>query len=314
MTVRPFVAAQDMDAAFALWQAAVGDTWPLTAAQFQRLFADTDPAFGRAHFVVEAGSGVVGFVATQLPPPAPGAPLEGHLPALLVAPPVQRQGIGAALHDHALAHLRARGARRVRVGGGVPRLWPGVPTNLPAALPFFRRHGWAFTETSHDLVRDLRDERAATPVPPGDDVMIAIGTAADMPELLAFERREFPSWQAAYAHIARLGDYADFVIARRAGGVIVGALILFTPQSHPERSDVLWMRLLGADCGGVGAVGVAASERGHGIGTALVAHGSEVLRARGVGNSCVGWTWLLDFYGRVGYRPWRSYAMSWREW
>lgn len=40
----------------------------------------------------------------------------------------------------------------------------------------------------------------------------------------------------------------------------------------------------------------------------------EWLRQRGVGNCCIGWTWLLDFYGRLGYRPWRSYAMSWREW
>ena len=77
---------------------------------------------------------------------------------------------------------------------------------------------------------------------------------------------------------------------------------------------MLWTRLLGDDCGGLGAVGVAAGVRGQGIGTALVARGSDVLRERGVGNSCIGWTWLVDFYGRLGYRPWRSYAMSWREW
>lgn len=315
VTVRPFVAERDAGAVFALWQATLGATWPLTAAQFRRVTDDTSPVHGRAHFVAEDGAAVVGFAATQLPPHDPGAPPEGHFPALLVAPSAWRRGIGTALHDRALAHLREQGARRVQVGGGAPRIWPGVPLDLPAALPFFRRQGWVFTETSHDLVRDLRDGRSTIPPPQlGGGIVLAVGATEDVPELLAFERREFPTWQGAYAHVAHLDDHADFLIARCGDGAIVGALILFTPQSHPERSDVLWMRLLGDDCGGLGAVGVAAGARGHSIGTALVACGSDELRKRGVGNSCIGWTWLVDFYGRLGYRPWRSFAMSWREW
>jgi len=314
VTVRPFVAERDAGAVFALWQATLGATWPLTAAQFRRVTDDTGPAHGRAHFVAEDGAALVVFAATQVPPHDPGAPPVGHLPALLVAPSAWRRGIGTALHDRALAHLHEQGARRVQVGGGVPRIWPGVPRDLPAALPFFRRQGWGFAETSYDLVRDLRDGRATMPSPqPGGGVAIAVAAAEDVPDLLSFERREFPSWQGAYAHVARLGDHADFLLARRAGGPVVGELILFTPRSHPERSDVLWTRLLGADCGGLGAVGVAASVRGRGIGTALVTCGSAMLHKRGVGNSCIGWTWLVDFYGRLGYRPWRSYAMSWRD-
>ena len=51
-------------------------------------------------------------------------------------------------------------------------------------------------------------------------------------------------------------------------------------------------------------------ERRRGIGAALVGRGTTILRERGVGACCVGWTWLLDFYGQFGYRPWRSYAMG----
>jgi len=304
VTVRPFVTERDAVAAFSLWQATLGDTWPLTAIQFHRVIADTSPAHGRAHFIAEDESTVVGFVATQLLPNCAGAPTAGYLPALLVAPAAWRRGIGTALHDHALAHLREQGARRVQVGGGIPRIWPGVPHNLPTAIPFFHRRGWVFTETSHDLVRDLRDERMMPPSPqPGAGITIGVAGAEDMPELLAFERREFPSWLGGYTHIDRLGDHADFLIARRVAGPIVGALILFTPQSHPTRSDVLWTRLLGDGCGGLGAVGVAADARRQGIGAALVARGSAVLRDRGVGQCCIGWTWLLGFYGRLGYRP-----------
>ena len=194
VTVRPFVAERDAGAVFVLWQAALGVAWPLTTAQFRRVTDDTSPAHGRAHFVAEDEAAVVGFAATQVPPHDPGMPPEGHLPALLVAPSARRRGIGTALHDRALAHLRERGVRRVQMGGGIPRIWPGVPTNLPAALSFFHRQGWAFAETSHDLVRDVRDEWPTMPPPRlGGGIAITVGATEDVPELLTFERREFPS-------------------------------------------------------------------------------------------------------------------------
>lgn len=52
--------------------------------------------------------------------------------------------------------------------------------------------------------------------------------------------------------------------------------------------------------------------RGRGVGLALAALVTECLREEGVARSYVGWTWLVDWYGRLGYRVWRTYAMSWR--
>jgi predicted N-acetyltransferase YhbS len=48
---------------------------------------------------------------------------------------------------------------------------------------------------------------------------------------------------------------------------------------------------------------------GHGIGTALVACASEILRDRGAGTCHIGWTVRESFYIRAGYRPWRRYRM-----
>jgi hypothetical protein len=45
----------------------------------------------------------------------------------------------------------------------------------------------------------------------------------------------------------------------------------------------------------------------------LVARGAEIAKERGVGNCFIGWTTLRDFYGRLGFREWRSYAMNKRE-
>ena len=55
---------------------------------------------------------------------------------------------------------------------------------------------------------------------------------------------------------------------------------------------------------------VAAAVRGRGIGTALVAQGTEILRERGVHICFLGWVWAVDFYQRLGYEPWQAYTMS----
>ena len=78
-------------------------------------------------------------------------------------------------------------------------------------------------------------------------------------------------------------------------------------------SALSYQALLGDDLGGLGAVGVAASERGRGIGLALVAGASELLKARGIGHSYIDWTTLVNFYGHLGYAPWREYQMSERR-
>jgi hypothetical protein len=57
---------------------------------------------------------------------------------------------------------------------------------------------------------------------------------------------------------------------------------------------------------------VAASVRENGIGLAIAARVTELLRERGAARSYVGWTWLVDWYGRLGYKVWQEYVMSWK--
>jgi hypothetical protein len=53
--------------------------------------------------------------------------------------------------------------------------------------------------------------------------------------------------------------------------------------------------------------------RGQGIGLALAARVTEALYERGLTNSYIGWTWLIDWYGRLGYQVWQEYIMAWRQ-
>lgn len=132
----------------------------------------------------------------------------------------------------------------VASGNGAQYTWPGVPTELPGAVEFFRRTGWTFVETTDDVVLELPGFVTAPAVPGSAEAIAA---------------------------------------------------------------------MLGPDMSTIGCVGVAAEHQGAGIGTAMVARASEVLRDRGVGTCHIGWTTRAGFYGWLGYRHWRSYAMFRRD-
>ena len=63
----------------------------------------------------------------------------------------------------------------------------------------------------------------------------------------------------------------------------------------------------------IGCVGVAGGQRGAGVGSAMVAKASELLRDAGARTGHIGWTERERFYGRLGYLSWRRYHMAHRR-
>ena len=266
-----------------------------------------------AQWVAVRAGRVVGLGRVQFS--ADGA--RAGLGLLLVAPDARRQGVGRALHDRLLEDARARGIARMQIGGGGPAyFWPGAPQNLPDARPFFALRGWDFSETAYDLTRDLSDYVT----PPGLMARATgyqirpVASAAEADALLRFEAAHFPDWHDFYARAAARGQYHNLLAAWDAAGAVAGALLLFSArESYSADPSVIWGTLLGAEMGGLGAVGVAEFAREAGLGTALVAEGCALLRARGVRHAHIGWTVLLSFYGRLGFTPWRTYDLAWRD-
>ncbi len=310
VSIQPYDESRDLTAAYELWQATLAETWPLEFARFRQVLNGPEAQ----HFVVRDTKRLVGFAATLKG--WRGASRAGHLLALLVAPDKQRQGIGSALHEAALHHLQTAHVSVLQLGGIIPRFWCGLPTNLAATRPFFTQHGWEFSNNVFDLMQDLSNYATPAYVQTRMDkeqILFETATEQSIAELLAFEQREFANWTAHYKLCALLGDHHDLLIARDASQSIVGTLLMYSPHSHPDRTDLIWQLLLGHDAGAMGSVGVAAAERGRGIGLSMVARASELLKERGVRNCYIDWVELTDFYGKVGYTKWREYALSWRE-
>jgi GNAT superfamily N-acetyltransferase len=274
-----------------LWAAAIGGIWPPLPAALD---------FLRAGVVAEAGGEPVGVVAVEA-----GEDRQGGVQLLLVEPSVQRQGIGTRLLGAGIERLRALGVTTVALGsGGLDYLWPGVPEDLPAAAGFFAARGWRFGHRVVDLTADLRGYQA----PPGTvERAQRAGVTIEAPagpgpaaEVLAFEAANFPSWLRAFRRAT-----SPALVARDRGGAIVGALLFRGP---PDAT--IFTPMLGDDAGTIGCVGVAGAARGTGVGSAMVARASELLRDAGTGVCHIGWTEREWFYRRVGYLPWRRYQMA----
>jgi GNAT superfamily N-acetyltransferase len=293
VTLRDLDPPGDRAALERLWAAALGDVWPLLPAGLDLV---TDGV------VAEEGGTLVGVVGVGV-----GDGGEGGVQLLLVDPAARRRGVGTRLLEAGVGRLRAGGVTTVSLGsGGLDYLWPGVPEDLPGAAGFFAARGWRFDDSVIDLTADLRDYQAPAGVgerPARAGVSIEVLAGRDRAEVLAFEAATFPHWVVWFE---RLG--ASVLVARDRSGAVVGALLFSGPPGA-----TIYEPLLGADAGTIGCVGVADAARGAGVGSAMVARASELLRDAGTRACHIGWTHRERFYARLGYRPWRRYHMARRR-
>jgi GNAT superfamily N-acetyltransferase len=286
--VRPYERDRDLAPISYLWHATLAPTWPVLPRALGRL---------QLGLVAEVGGAVVGFVGHD----ATGR-RGGSVPLLLVHPDHQRRGLGTELLAAALTELGRAGVTTAHVGHGGPAyIWPGAPLDLPAGIGFFARAGFTNpTGDTMDLTQQLSDYR-----PPADafarsaerGVTLSVATRAEIPEVLVFEQAVFPQWAYWFD-----GKGGDILLARDRDGFIVGSLLFATDPG-------VYAPMLGGRAGCIGCVGVAPDHNGQGIGTAMVARASELLRDSGTRTCLVDWVVRDAFYMRVGYRPWRHYRM-----
>jgi beta-N-acetylhexosaminidase len=309
LAIRPYAHETDESTVFALWRQALGATWPLSQETFHGVTVGAAHYRPGDHWIAELGEETIGFVATLTRRSPQDGIMVGEIVAALVAAAYQRQGIGRRLIDQALAHLGATGAAFVQLGSGAGTyFWPGVPENLPGAVAFFQKLGWSFHGVGVDMSQDLTTyttpayvwERARQA-----NITVRTASAADMQDIVTFEAQYFPNWLGGFTSPA--AKPGEIVLAQTASGQIVGTASLHSPGVEPRPK---WTRILGEDMGSFGGVGVDPNLRERGIGLALSARASEVLKERGARHCHVGWVWSAPWYAKLGYQVWRSYQLG----
>jgi len=257
---------------------------------------------GAHALVAEREGALVGFAAAHAHEDS------GQLAALMVRPDFQRKGIGTALARAAMEWMGKQGVRHARFGSGAgPYFWPGVPSELKPALRFFRTRGWKHAERLADLVMDISAYRAprwATERSRAAGVKMVPAIPKDGPAILAFEKLHFDEWYRIFKETVTEKRFDEILLARMPDGELAGTL-LFPSKDR----DCAWEPVLGS-VGGFGCVGVAEKFREKGIGMAMCAHSMELLREAGTKTIYVAWVYLIDWYGKLGLKPWREYRAA----
>ena len=111
------------------------------------------------------------------------------------------------------------------------------------------------------------------------------------------------NWYSYFSETVKKDELNNILLAISADNQILGSVLI-------DRNKRMWNRILGDKVGTLGALGVSEKARGQGIGLALAAKGTEILKESGTEVCFIGWTWLVEWYGKLSYKVWRDYQMS----
>lgn len=297
-----------------LWEAR-WPQFPLAAALWSQQ-TEGDPLHYRPdllHLAWQEGK-LQGMLLLKVPPRTPAwsgqNPHLGWVSVLLVRPGLEAT-LGQQLLTLALESLVSRGVTQVRYGGSPAHFFPGVPLDDPELARLLIHNGFQAGQVDHDYIRSLSDwllpEGALEPLQRWG-VTVEPCTLPYQEGLLAFLDRVFPGrW--AYETRIRLGreqDSSEVILARQRDQVI-GFAHTYSASSQHLGPALYWRPALGPGLGGLGPIGLDPEARGKGLGLAFLAASVDLLSQRGVEPMVIDWTTLGDFYGKLGFVPWRGY-------
>jgi GNAT superfamily N-acetyltransferase len=308
IVLKEFCPARHGVAAQQLWQACLATSYPMTARTLRMIGWDRPNYQPGDGVVALAGETVVGLGLLEIARPAT-ADLTGSISVLLVHPSHQRQGLGTRLLAALEARLLTQGCTAARPGCGLTRFWAGVPTDLPAAHAFFSSRGYPLKGQVWDLVVDLAPDQYDGPAWRAQlaaaGLTLESSTLATIGDFLSFECREFPGWVGSSLRLAGAGEVAGLLQLRHQGE-LVGTIQAFQPASRFRPQNLAWDGVFGAALGGYGAVGIAKACRGRNWGKLMCGGAGAWLQEQGASHAMIDWTGLVDFYAKVGAKPWRA--------
>lgn len=209
--------------------------------------------------------------------------LEHAVLLLCVAPEWRGKGIGSGLLSESERVIREAGCDRIVLGAGPVYLFQGVPSGGEEPA-FFVHRGYQASWKSVDLAVPLKDWRNPRPPCP-EGVTFGRLENGEQAELLAAVGRVKPEWRRFY-------QQDEEILVARKDGEILGFCLLGDTGAP-----------FAAHAGTLGCVGVVPEARKQGIGLALAAAAIEERKSRGYENCYVGYTYLEDWYGKLGCRP-----------
>jgi predicted N-acetyltransferase YhbS len=297
---------QHRDALVGIWNAASGADLAINARLVEYNTRTPTGAKQAGQIAMSAGQPIGFVLASALPSDPQTSPPEiGWIDAIAVAPGYQRQGIGSDLLDWGEGWLRAQGAARARLGGGLHPFVPGLPLELENS-GYFKMRGYAQQREVWDVARDLNDlTQASSPT----NSLPRPAQSNDTDRLCEFFRHEFPGrWRYEFDEFLReRGQIADYMLLHTSNRITGFARL--TSENSERPIERFFPQRLPRPWGQIGPIGVGAKLRGQGLGRALLEGSLCELKKRGVRGCVIDWTDQIGFYGKFGFKPYRGYRI-----
>jgi GNAT superfamily N-acetyltransferase len=228
-----------------------------------------------------------------------------HLSAIAYIEPE----IGVDLLGSAKRTLKDRGIQSLMFGMDSRHFFPGCPESAPNLCNFLMVEGFQKLDEYFDLERDLSTYQS--PVPPVAGLQFRPATEGDMPTVQAFFAAEFPNrWRYDVLQKIQVDGITNSLFGVFEGGRMLGFALLQDWRHTLPIGGAVWRNSLGEKWGSLGPIGIAKSERGRGLGDALLGSALNSLKNRGVGRCIIDWTVLESFYGKHGFEITRTYKRA----
>lgn len=255
------------------------------------------------------GEELIGFVVTKLFQEDLPASIQrgiGWIQCLLVKEDYRNCGIGKRLVNLAEKALTAHEVREIRLGRDPWHYFPGVPEENRLAIQWFEKNGYHIDSVEVDLVKEVREGECYPLKNSSTNYRVLDGR--DLPELIDFLERNFPGrWHYEALRYLEHGNGREF-IGLFIENELKGFCRINDPDSPVIAQNVYWSELFKGKLGGIGPLGIERQMRGNDYGIDLVKAATNELISRGMDYVVIDWTQLVNFYGKLGYSPWKRYA------
>lgn len=218
---------------------------------------------------------------------------------MCVNPEHQRNGVGSRLLKQSEDYIKSNGYEKIRLGNGDGYVIQGVPfkdSYADGAVTFFTNHGYSATWDSIDMSMKLSDFQVTEICP--ENIIFRYAEPDDTAELLSAVESVNEAWCGYYEDTS----IPVLLAVDSLSGKIVGFQFVEADIGNIFFSD--------RTTGGVGCVGVIPVYRKKGIGRAMVSEGTAELKKLGCTASLIGYTYLENWYGKLGYKTHMHFWMG----